>query len=169
MKSWRKPILVALIAAFSLTSLQGCFGSFELTQSLYQWNKKVSNNKFVEQLLFWALCIIPVYELAGVGDLFVFNLLEFWTGSNPVALHEQPLQPQRLADGSLVMEHQGRRYQIQPLGQERVALLIQGRQVATATMSPQGMLLEDQDHGRSVHMTPQEMDQLLQGLQAQTP
>jgi hypothetical protein len=32
------------------------------------------------------MIIVPVYSLAGAADLIILNLLEFWTGSNPMAL-----------------------------------------------------------------------------------
>jgi hypothetical protein len=65
------------VALLATSSLQGCYGSFQLTGSLYEWNGRVTRNAFVQQLLFWGLCIIPVYELALVGDAIIFNLLEF--------------------------------------------------------------------------------------------
>ncbi|GGE38042.1 hypothetical protein GCM10010832_17890 [Psychroflexus planctonicus] len=40
----------------------------------------------MDNLVFWALNIVPVYSLFLAGDVFLFNLLEFWTGSNPIAM-----------------------------------------------------------------------------------
>jgi hypothetical protein len=36
--------------------------------------------------MMYVLYIIPVYGIAGFLDLFIFNLIEFWTGSNPMAM-----------------------------------------------------------------------------------
>ena len=64
-------------------ALSGCYGPFNLTRRLYQWNGQVGQKwerEFVFILLAWA----PVYGLAVLGDGIVFNSMEFWTGSNPV-------------------------------------------------------------------------------------
>ena len=61
----------------------GCYGPFNLTRRLYQWNGQVGTKwerEFVFILLAWA----PVYGLAVLGDGIVFNSMEFWTGNNPV-------------------------------------------------------------------------------------
>ena len=44
----------------------GCFGSFKLTQAVYQWNSSIED-KTVRSMVFFALCAIPVYEAAVVG------------------------------------------------------------------------------------------------------
>ncbi len=75
--------LLALTIAFSTSS---CFGSFGLTQKLYEWNDGVADNKFVKTLIFYGLNIIPVYSIAVFGDVVIFNLIEFWSGSNPMAM-----------------------------------------------------------------------------------
>jgi len=68
-----------------MISQTGCFGEFGLTRKVYDFNQGVGG-KFVNQLVFWAFCVIPVYEVAGVLDVLIFNTIEFWTGSNPVAM-----------------------------------------------------------------------------------
>ncbi len=78
--------LVSLLIVVSL--LTGCFGNFALTKKVYQWNDNVSDNKFVEQILFWGMTILPVYEVAGFIDVCFLNLIEFWTGSNPLAYND---------------------------------------------------------------------------------
>jgi len=63
-----------------------CLGSFSAFNSLRDWNDGLTGNKFLDQLVFWALNIVPVYGLFLFGDVILFNLLEFWTGSNPIAM-----------------------------------------------------------------------------------
>lgn len=63
-----------------------CLGSFSAFNSLRDWNDGLTNNKFMDNLVFWALNIVPVYPLFIFGDVVFFNLLEFWTGSNPIAM-----------------------------------------------------------------------------------
>lgn len=67
--------------------MSGCYGSFALTTKLHRWNGTVSNSKFVNELVFFGLCIIPAYELACLGDALIFNSIEFWGGQNPIAMN----------------------------------------------------------------------------------
>ena len=84
-KSFNRFVAVALIAASSV-ALSGCFGSFALTSKLHNWNGSVSDSKFVNELVFLGLCILPAYELCCLGDALIFNSIEFWGGNNPVAM-----------------------------------------------------------------------------------
>lgn len=81
----RKYITVAvalvLCASFVTTS---CIGSFTLTNKLLSWNRQVGN-KFVNELVFFAFWVLPVYEVSALADALVLNSIEFWSGSNPVA------------------------------------------------------------------------------------
>ena len=80
-------VLVVLLA----TSLQGCFGKFALTRKLYTMNSEVEN-KYLRSGLTWVLLIVPVYHVVGLVDFVVFNTIEFWSGSNPVAKGEKTFQ-----------------------------------------------------------------------------
>ena len=42
----------------------------------------------MNQIMFYVLAFIPVYEIAVFADVVLFNTLEFWTGSNPMAMNE---------------------------------------------------------------------------------
>lgn len=78
-------LTVALVLTLSACmTLPSCIGSFSLTNKLLAWNKQVSN-KFVNELVFFAFWIIPVYEVSALADFLVINSIEFWSGSNPVA------------------------------------------------------------------------------------
>ena len=37
-------------------------------------------SKFVNELVFFAFWILPVYEVSGLADLLVLNSIEFWSG-----------------------------------------------------------------------------------------
>jgi Domain of unknown function (DUF3332) len=95
----RRALIV--LAALALTQ-SACFGSFAATRSLYGFNKGVSGDKFVQELVFLALVIIPAYGLFALGDALIFNTIEFWGGSNPInADASQPREREvMLADGS---------------------------------------------------------------------
>lgn len=82
-----KMTLVCAVLAGSML-FTSCIGSFKLWNNLKDWNQDVSNSKFVNELLFIALHIVPVYEIAYLADALVLNSIEFWSGSNPVASNE---------------------------------------------------------------------------------
>lgn len=79
-------VVVLLLATTFLMS--GCYGSFALTSKLHRWNGEISNHKFVNELVFFGLCILPAYELACLGDALIFNSIEFWGGNNPIAMND---------------------------------------------------------------------------------
>lgn len=85
MKKFTKPILVAVLSIVLIVSMFGCFGNFALTRKVYNWNASVGD-KFVNNLVFWALLWIPVYSAASTIDLLILNTIEFWTGTNPMAM-----------------------------------------------------------------------------------
>ena len=80
-----KKLFLALALTGVMISQTGCFGEFGLIRKVYEFNQGVGG-KFVNQIVFWAMCVIPVYEVAGMLDVIIFNTIEFWTGSNPVAM-----------------------------------------------------------------------------------
>lgn len=81
-----KRAAISLVLAALLAVNTGCYGSFKLTQKVYKWNGSLGD-KWVKSIVFWAFNIVPVYEVSAFVDAIVFNLLEFWTGSNPMALN----------------------------------------------------------------------------------
>ncbi|MBO4977111.1 MAG: DUF3332 domain-containing protein [Muribaculaceae bacterium] len=74
---------VAFVLALSLTVTPSCIGSFSLSNRLLGWNQTVGN-KFVNELVFFAFWVLPVYEVCGLADILVLNSIEFWSGRNPM-------------------------------------------------------------------------------------
>ena len=72
---------VMVCGAFLFSS---CIGSFGLHSKLLNWNQGIGN-KFVNELVFLAFNIIPVYGICYLADALVINSIEFWSGSNPMA------------------------------------------------------------------------------------
>lgn len=64
--------------------LSSCIGSFGLTNKVKDWNEGLGN-KFVNELVFVCMHIVPVYPIAIFADAVVLNSIEFWTGENPMA------------------------------------------------------------------------------------
>ncbi|GGE08569.1 DUF3332 domain-containing protein [Psychroflexus salis] len=88
----KKFLICGLLSVTILST--SCLGSFSAFNSLRDWNDGLTNNKFMDNLVFWALNIVPVYSLFIAGDVLFFNLLEFWTGSNPIAMAEGETETQ---------------------------------------------------------------------------
>lgn len=81
-------LTVALVCVLmGAMTLPSCIGSFTLTNKLLSWNKQVGS-KFVNELVFFAFWILPVYEVSALADILVINSIEFWSGSNPVASNQ---------------------------------------------------------------------------------
>ncbi len=81
-KRFYVPAVVVLLSSSVLFS--SCIGSFSLFNKLLAWNKTVGD-KFINELVFVAFCIVPIYEISWLADVLVLNSIEFWTGENPVA------------------------------------------------------------------------------------
>jgi len=78
-------LALTLAFAIGITSFQGCIGNFVVTRKILNWNQSLSN-KWVNELVFLIMVIIPVYGVAILVDGIVLNSIEFWTGSNPLAM-----------------------------------------------------------------------------------
>lgn len=81
-RSLRATITV-IVLVFSLIGT-GCLGRFAAFNKLSEWNQKVTDNKFINEVIFLGLNIIPVYGIALLADAIVINSIEFWTGNNPM-------------------------------------------------------------------------------------
>lgn len=82
MKKLFKPAALLLAATILFTS---CIGSFHVTNKVKDWNEGISRSKFVNELVFVALHIIPVYPITLLADGLVVNSIEFWSGKKAIA------------------------------------------------------------------------------------
>ncbi|MFA6541357.1 MAG: DUF3332 family protein [Bacteroidota bacterium] len=76
-------VIMILVASMAIMSV-GCYGSFNLTKKVYNWNGTMEG-KWVKELVFLVLNIVPVYGVAATLDVVILNSIEFWTGNNPMA------------------------------------------------------------------------------------
>lgn len=83
-------VVITLASSLMFTS---CVGNFALTNKVLSWNKQVGS-KFVNELVFFAFWILPVYELSALADLLVINSIEFWSGSNPISASTKVIEGQ---------------------------------------------------------------------------
>ncbi|MDH6356450.1 DUF3332 domain-containing protein [Parabacteroides sp. PF5-9] len=108
-------LLSATVACSVLFS--SCIGSFNLSNKLLSWNKNI-DGKFVNELVFLAFWIVPVYEIAMLADVLVLNSIEFWTGDNPVA-DAGSTQTINTENGIYTVETKTDGYHIQKNGEEK--------------------------------------------------
>lgn len=93
-------LMVAIMAGSMLLSTAGCMGKFAVTNKVYSWNKKAANERWVNEFIFVGMAVIlPVYSLTLLVDGIIFNSVEWWSGSNPVAAAGQQKRIMA-ADGS---------------------------------------------------------------------
>lgn len=80
--------VAATVAATACLFATSCIGPNNAFNSVASWNSKLSDTKWVNELAFLGLNIIPVYPLCLFGDYLVFNSVEFWTGNNWISKPE---------------------------------------------------------------------------------
>lgn len=78
-----KLVAVSAVLAGSMF-MSSCIGSHALFNKVLDWNQSV-NNKWVNEILYLAMWLVPVYEVSLLADMWIFNTIEFWSGSNPIA------------------------------------------------------------------------------------
>jgi hypothetical protein len=88
-KTLRRRIVAAIVMGSFLTVTTACYGPFNLTRNVYQWNSNIKgssevNEKWMKEFVFFGMIIIPVYMFSTLLDAFIFNSIQFWSGSNPV-------------------------------------------------------------------------------------
>lgn len=175
--------VVALAVALGLAG-SGCFGSFNLTRKLYQWNNTVSQDKWIKEAVFIVFVWVPVYGLAGLGDAVLFNTIEFWNGKNPIDMKAdgRSVQTRRVVrrDAGAVLKHLvsadaeafeiEQFYQGQPAaslritrtGEVTVASDRAGRVLFTAQTLPDGSLLVSDAQGKRVaSYSPRQMERMV--------
>lgn len=116
---------LTLLAAATLASsvmFSSCIGSFGLTNKLLAWNHTI-DSKFVNELVFVAFHIVPVYEVAVLADILVTNSIEFWSGSSPVA-DAGKVKKVTTEDGIYTVETKEDGYHIQKEGEEKAIDLV---------------------------------------------
>lgn len=88
----RKNLIFSLVVLCSASfAFQSCIGSFALTNKVLTWNRNVSN-KFLNEVVFFAFWVLPVYEVTAAADLLVINSIEFWSGNNPMVANNQIIE-----------------------------------------------------------------------------
>ncbi|GHT89350.1 membrane protein [Bacteroidia bacterium] len=95
-----------------------CIGSFTLFHKVLSWNQSVGD-KWINELVFLALCVVPVYEIAWLIDGVVLNSIEFWTGENPASADAQVKQVET-ANGLVTITTDANGHKIQKEGSDEI-------------------------------------------------
>jgi len=103
MKIRQTKVIAIAMAGMLLTS--SCVGSFSLFNKLASWNREATGNKFLNEIIF--IVISPAYVVVGAADALLFNSIEFWSGSNPIASN--------VGKTKQVMGNDGRYYAVKTL------------------------------------------------------
>ncbi len=84
---WIRTSPVSILIAFCLMAilpLLGCYGEFALTKEVYQFNGDISPYGFLQSVVMWVLGWFVIYPIAIFVDVVILNLIEFWSGENPL-------------------------------------------------------------------------------------
>lgn len=89
---FRKSLVVFLIPMITLLSLANCFGKFAIVKKVYDVNEGFNiGSGLLAKIVKTLVMYFPFSILYAVGfffDIILFNLIEFWSGSNPVGYNE---------------------------------------------------------------------------------
>lgn len=97
-KSFKSKAVTAFIS-LAVISMMGCYGSFSLTKKVHEFNGSIAGTEINSLIMIVAS---PVYSLAATADVLIFNTLEYWTGSSPVALEEDAAEEKVISlDGEM--------------------------------------------------------------------
>lgn len=119
----RKSLTLLVTATLASSVLfSSCIGSFNLSNKLLDWNRNI-DSKFVNELVFIAFWIVPVYEISMLADILVLNSIEFWSGSNPVA-DAGTVKSVETENGLYTVETKTDGYHIQKEGEEKALDLV---------------------------------------------
>jgi hypothetical protein len=135
-----------LAAALAVGLASSCMGSFTLTRKLYAFNTSITGNALINHLIFWAFVfVLPIYELALLGDGLILNVIEFWTGRNLLAADLSSLE--RDEDGAVRVARGDDLWVAAPVGDRRVEVRRNGALVGAVELGADGALLVSDAQG----------------------
>ncbi len=89
MNTMVRRLLTAFVLMCFITVSTACYGPFNLTKNVYHWNSNIKgsgqiNDKWMKEIVFLGMLIIPAYMFSALLDTFIFNSMHFWTGESPI-------------------------------------------------------------------------------------
>jgi hypothetical protein len=152
--------MVSGVVVMSLmTAGSGCFGPFNLTKNVYNWNSGIKgsgevNDKWMKEIVFFGMIVIPVYMFSALLDAFVFNAIQFWSGTNPVKVTQGPDGlPQEVRAGETTVRFSW----LADSGRATVGYHHNGRLIKTVTVAAEGNTYRviDEQTGATYILEPQ--------------
>ena len=128
---------VMICGAFLFSS---CIGSFGLHSKLTNWNQGIGT-KFVNELVYLACNIIPIYPVCYLADALVINSIEFWSGSNPMA-NVGDVKKVKGENGNYLVETLENGYSITKEGEDTAMQLIYDKELNTWNVVAEGTTAE---------------------------
>jgi hypothetical protein len=78
-----KKSFLALVLAVGLAG-SSCLGPDNLYRSVKNWNAGISDQHWLNELIFLGFWVLPVYPITLLGDVVIFNTINYWTGNPPI-------------------------------------------------------------------------------------
>jgi hypothetical protein len=153
--SLARRVMISFVLISFFASITACYGPFNMTRNVYHWNSGIKgsgevNEKWMKEIVFFGMLVIPVYMFSALLDAFVFNAIQFWSGDNPIKLTQDVnghIQEVQLGDTTIGISWSEDR---------RSAALVyrqQGRITKTANIVEQGTGFRLVEHsGSSVYV-----------------
>jgi hypothetical protein len=166
-----RPIVPLALIGLLAAPLQGCIGSFALTNKVFSWNRGLGDI-VAQEAVFLGFTIVQVYTFTTLADAIVLNLIEFVTGTNPVHSKGDPdHQAAELEPGAtleltregrairVVLDEDGRRTErlFRPHGRAWEVLDGRGVLVAASEATDRGLVLRDGSGNVLRTVTPAEV------------
>jgi hypothetical protein len=165
------PAVAVAVTVALLFALSGCFGSFSLVKKVYKFNEGLGD-KWVQELGFVLMSIVPVYGGAALIDALILNSIEFWTGDKPVSStiesgDEKTKVTYNAEDGSITYVGEGTEYVFEKSSSGTIVKDKNGKFVILCqAMDDGGITLKDIDGKTVASYTPTQVRNLYSSLES---
>ena len=133
----RAIIAAAVLCGMVPTFAGGCFGTFQLTKKVYDFNRTISHDKWMRWFTFLIFSFVPIYGISFAIDVIFANSVEFWSGRNPITAsgpNGETLIATLVSDGVVRLEITDAK------GSEHTFTLVREAE-SVAALSPSGIVL----------------------------
>lgn len=62
-----------------------CLGPDNLYRSVKNWNASLSDQDWINEIVYIAFVIVPVYQVALIGDQLIFNTISYWSSEESIS------------------------------------------------------------------------------------
>jgi hypothetical protein len=171
MKKALLPAVALTISVAWLLVISGCFGSFSLVRNVYKFNEGFGD-KWVQEVGFVLMSIVPVYEGAAIIDALILNSVEFWTGNKPVATtikgdDDKTQITYNAKKGSIRYAREGTEYVFEKSSEGAIVKDKDGKFVVLCQATGDGGMVLKDENGRTVaSYTPAQVNNLYTKLES---